>query len=277
MLYLKFAANHLQSGHVMALAGCFSGEREEKSWLITGGTVIPECTDLYTSNAQEADMRIWRHANVRKPSKFLICSPDTNVYSIGLLFVNPSWEIKVQTNLLHHPQQYIDLNKSSVCFQCDPCLASIIPSKLNSIFLQLYIVTGCDYTSYFTGIGKATFLKIFFENSEFITGTGMVGCLLETNILNQKSGFYAFIRLVGTVYFKKNLASVVSKLNIETPVQLFNSLGCTTDHEPKHTEWYNLIKKAYNPMNETQQLPTLTALNRHWMRCCWIKEMWKNS
>ena len=37
------------------------------------------------------------------------------------------------------------------------------------------------------------------------------------------------------------------------------------------------MKKAYNPMNETQRLPTLTALNRHWMRCCWIKEMWKNS
>ena len=112
-----------------------------------------------------------------KPSKVMIHSPDTDVYSKGLLFVNSSWEIKVQTNLLYHPQQYIDFNKLSVCFQCDPYLASIMPSKLNSFISQLYIVTGCDYISYFSEIGKATFLKIFFENSEFITGTCMVGHL----------------------------------------------------------------------------------------------------
>lgn len=38
-----------------------------------------------------------------------------------------------------------------------------------------------------------------------------------------------------------------------------------------------MIKKSINPMTETQRLPTLTALERHWKRSCWIKEMWRNS
>ena len=105
----------------------------------------------------------------------------------------------------------------------------------------------------------------------------MTGSLSDTDSSSLSLGFLSFIRLIGTVYFKKNLASVVSKLGIETPVQLFNSFTSTIATEERHKQWYENIKKSITPMNETQRLPTLTALERLWRRCCWIKQMWANS
>ena len=51
----------------------------------------------------------------------------------------------------------------------DPDLSSIQPSLLPKIMQTLFVATGCDYTSFFSGIGKATFLRYFFQHSEFIT------------------------------------------------------------------------------------------------------------
>ena len=105
----------------------------------------------------------------------------------------------------------------------------------------------------------------------------MTGSLSNTSNETINLGYLSFVRLIGTVYFKKNLASVTSKLGIETPVQLFNSIDPSISIEERHKIWYQMIKKSINPMTETQRLPTLTALERHWKRSCWIKEMWRNS
>lgn len=92
------------------------------------------------------------------------------------------------------------------------------------------------------------------------------------------SGFLALVRLVGTVYFKKNLATVVSKLGVETPNQLFNSTNQSnmTDEE-RHQEWHHAIKRVIHITSENQRPPTLSALRRHWLTLCWIKGMWNNS
>lgn len=72
---------------------------------------------------------------------------------------------------------------------------------------QLYIVTGCDYISYVSGLGKATFLNYFYQHVNFITGgTQADGDLAMTDKLTMKTGFLALIRLFGTAYFKKNLS-----------------------------------------------------------------------
>ena len=81
-----------------------------------------------------------------------------------------------------------------------------------------------------------------------------------------KAGFLAMMRLFGTAYFKKNLASVVSKLGLETPEQLFNSMDSSLEIEKKHMEWYKSIKRVVRLTSEDQRPPTLTALWRHWMR-----------
>ena len=65
-----------------------------------------------------------------------------------------------------HYNLYIDVGRLISSFQCDPDLASLPQSEL---VLQLYAVTGCDYTSFVSGISKATFLIIFFQHADFIT------------------------------------------------------------------------------------------------------------
>lgn len=69
----------------------------------------------------------------------------------------------------------------------------------------------------------------------------------------------------------------LSKLGFETPNQLFNSINPTLSNEEKHKEWYLAIKRVILVQSEDQRPPTLTALERHWKRSCWIKHMWENS
>jgi len=36
------------------------------------------------------------------------------------------------------------------------------------IFHTIFVATGCDYISFFSEIGKATFLRYFYQHAEFI-------------------------------------------------------------------------------------------------------------
>ena len=87
-----------------------------------------------------------------------------------------------------------------------------------------------------------TFLNCFFQHAEFITGGQSIGCLSQTEATNMNAGFLSFIRQIGTVYFKKHLATVVSKLGFETPDQLYNSMDPSLNDEEKHREWYLSIE-----------------------------------
>ena len=90
----------------------------------------------------------------------------------------------------------------------------------------------------FKGIGKAQFLNCFFQHASFIGGKDMPGSMEEVSTNNRASGFLSFLRLIGTVYFKKHLASFISIHNIETPQQLYNSIDSITP-EDKHKSFMN--------------------------------------
>lgn len=80
----------------------------------------------------------------------------------------------------------------------DPGLSSIEPALLPQIFQTLFVVTGYDYTSFFSGLGKATFLRYLFQHSQFITsGQGIIsGTLANVGSSDLESGFLSFLRLV---------------------------------------------------------------------------------
>lgn len=89
LAYLRKAGHQLTRGQSFILAGCFSGEQQDMAWEIENGR-IPKPITSFQSNAQEADMRVWRHA-LQTPStckRILIYSPDTDVYNIGLTLVH---------------------------------------------------------------------------------------------------------------------------------------------------------------------------------------------
>ena len=57
---------------------------------------------------------------------------------------------------------------------------------------------------HFVGLGKATMMRRFFENAWFITGTQKFpGTLADTAPGRKEQGFLSFVRLIGTMYFKK--------------------------------------------------------------------------
>ena len=45
----------------------------------------------------------------------------------------------------------------------DPDLSSVESSLLPQIHQTLFVVTGCDYISFFRGIGKVTFTQVLFS------------------------------------------------------------------------------------------------------------------
>ena len=77
----------LRQGQTLVLAGCLSGQQQDCAWILTKGNLYPKLTDMFLSNAQEVDMRVWRHA-----------------------LQTPGCQYIVQINLPHHQVRYVNLN-----------------------------------------------------------------------------------------------------------------------------------------------------------------------
>ena len=275
--YLQTARLLLHPRQQLVVAGCFSGTAENTAWRITEDDLLPQPEPIYRSTAQEADIRLWRHVISSQAHNILIYSPDTDVYNIGLgLIYGLSAEHIIQLNPPHCDEQYLHLNKLLQAFENDPDTALLPSHKLGQILQTLFITLGCDYISYISGFGKASVLKCFFQHADFINSSHMPGCLSETQTYNLNSGFQAFLRLVGTLYFKKNLPAFVSEYGFATPNQLFNSLD-TVPH--KHKIWIEKIRNvvADRIVCEEERVPSDGALWRHWLRTCWFSQMWANS
>lgn len=67
--------------------------------VIQGNGYLPEPITQYKSNAEEADMIMWRHALRCSGQRVLVYSPDTNV--IGLPLTDLMREYIVQINVPH--------------------------------------------------------------------------------------------------------------------------------------------------------------------------------
>ena len=144
----------------LILAGCFDGHAENQAWEVSAHDQQP--IPRLNSSAEEADTRIWLHVFQSFGGRKLVCSPDTDVYHIGLpLIQSVSQDIYVQLSALTSPDEKL-LHINSFCSSlfCDPDLA-LTPEQVRPSLLQsLFICTGCDYISFFSGIGKATFLSL---------------------------------------------------------------------------------------------------------------------
>ena len=234
----------------------------------------------YYSNAEEADNRIWRYA---VQCNALIYSRDTDVYNIGLshMSLKPGTTYFIQLNLQHSDEKKcININNLQIALQKDPDLSNLPQGREFCKILQtLFISTGCDYISYFKFIGKATILNNFFQYASFICGDNLVGCLHGTSLGNTEDNFLSFIRLIGTCYFKKHTTAFVAIKGYKTPSHLYNSLDPSLPPKERHRVWLNTIREVVSDriINKEDRVPTITSLWRHWLRCCWVSQMWQNS
>ena len=143
----------------------------------------------------------------------------------------------------------------------------------------LFISTGCDYISYFKFIGKATILNNFFQYASFICGDNLVGCLHGTSLGNTEDNFLSFIRLIGICYFKKHTTAFIAIKGHKTPSHLYKSIDPSLPPKERHKVWLNTIREVVSDriINEEDRVPTITSLWCHWLRCCWVSQMWQNS
>ena len=205
---------------------------------------LPTPNPIYKSCSMEADMRIWRHVAVVNAHRILVYSPDTDVYNIGTAVAHkfPEKDVIVQVIVAHSRDlRYVQIKNIPKVLENDPDVASLPPGDAVAIFYMLFVVSGCDYISYFNGFGKGTFLNIFYQYAEFVTGKNSSGLLCHYSEDNKAVGFLAFLRLIGSLYFKKHYSAVVSLKSVETPQQLLNSFPSHSEVD-QHKAWFNAIR-----------------------------------
>ena len=265
------------------MAGCFSGEIQHTATVITGGdaregeSTYPSPDENYKSSALEVEQHIWRHALVTRSQDLLLYSPDTDIYNIGLSLLEQQLSNKtivVQINVLHKEKKNLNLNALLQKFRDDTDLASLSTNTFGKALQTAFIGSGCDYIFFFSGFGKASVLDNIVQHAKFITGGECPGTLENTDLLTKDMGFQAFVRLIGTCYFKKHLSGFAA-IGKTTPNQLYYSI--TGDNRLK--EWWNAIRSTCSEriLTEEQRPPTYTALQKHWEGACWVSQMWNNS
>lgn len=141
--------------------------------------------------------------------KVLVLSPDTDVYMIGIALESAHHKnVIVQINKYSARElKFLSLLSLKIALENDPDLGLLHSYDLIQILQRIYVCTGCDYVSFFSGIGKATFMR-YFQHSAFISGGSNPGSLGNTNLHNNwKLGLLAFNR----VYFKKHSSEFEAK------------------------------------------------------------------
>ena len=161
----KFMLNniqpHLEPHQKFYAAGAFEEPLSQTSWF-THGRNTPQ------PDREETDTRLWLHAARTQYNQILVLSPDTDVYIIGLpLQCTCEKNIIVQISKMSSMElTLLCLNQLVEALRNDPDLSSIPDIH----FIQTYVITGCDYISFFCGLGKVTFLRYFFQHAKFIAG-----------------------------------------------------------------------------------------------------------
>lgn len=270
--FLHNAHTILQGQQSLTLAGCFSGDAEDHAWVISLQDTEPAST--LNCDAEEADTRVWLHALRSRGTRKLVCSPDTDVFHIGLPIVDSSSiDVIVQLNTYTSMEhRYLHLDALCTALHHDPDLSEV-PQAFRSKWLQtLFICTGCDYTSFFAGIGKATFMRVAFQYCNIISADTQAfpGCLSYT-MERKEEGYLAFLRLVGTAYFAKHR----SCFQYTSPRVFLNSFG-SEDPQQAHKLWFNSIRTTvWERIEFEDELPpSVEALWRHWLRTCWVSHYW---
>ncbi len=114
------------------------------------------------SRVDESDTRVWLHLKYSAGTKKFILSPDTDVYHIGLPLVTSVDCVIVQLSRPSDKElKLLNVNILVDLFKRDPDLVTIPEIYIPTVLQTLFVCTGCDYISFFSGIGKAFFLKVF--------------------------------------------------------------------------------------------------------------------
>ena len=151
------------------------------------------CDHTLQCNAEEADTRLWLHAIKSERCKMLVFSPDTDTLFIGQGMVNVlTMDVVIQVGKGASDKKFIHLNALVQALSNDVDLNPIPTENRSKVLQSLFVLNGCDCTSFFVGFGKVVFFKAFYAYSEFTSGES--GAL--SHLLNDES-YLAFLHMIG--------------------------------------------------------------------------------
>ena len=249
----------------------------EVAYCVTSSGEKLSCPQLWT-NADEADLRVWLHCVHSAGRRKLIFSPDTDVYHAGLTVVPllPESEIIVQlSKTFKEGSKFLHMNRLLQALRSDPDLLGLPPLIRPQALQTLYVCTGCDYVSFFAGMGKVTFLSTFYQYASFIAGgTDTCGSIGEVSLDTDSSACLSFFCLVGFAYFRAH----ASAFELPTPMALYHSIT-ESDIVERHNKWLGMIRKTVwlRADAENKNMPSTDALKLHWSRSLWIIGMWNKA
>ena len=182
----------------------------------------------------------------------------------------------IQLSTIGRPLKFIHLNALSQSFHSDPDLSRIEATDLHQVLQTAYVSSGCDFVSFFSGIGKASFLSALYTHAGFISSNtdDLPGSL--ANVSPSSEGFLAFIRLIGVIYFVKNCRAFQDY----SPENLYHSLAePNKETSDQHQDWYNTIRgKTWERIQFEHELPpSIDALEYHWACTIWVIDYWSQS
>ena len=204
-----------------------------------------------------------------------VSSPDTDVYHIGLTVVSELQECDVIVQLNKHSDErtrYLHMTNMIIALSNDPDLSALhIPTR-PQVLQSIYVATGCDYTSFFNGLGKVTFLATFFQHAAFIAGrTSPPGSMGEMSLDIQSDAQFSFLRLVGCAYYKQHTLAFRSK----TPEALYYCVSDAATTYKQHAKWLAIIRSTVRQRvdTETKVMPTIyrgstSTLEEVHVGCC---------
>ena len=100
-----------------------------------------------------------------------------------LPLLDSTMQVIVQLSLYSSIEHwYMHLGRLHTALNNDPDLSTTPPEFRPKLLQSLFICTGCDYTSFFVGFGKAIFMRYAFQHNNFINADteDLPGSLIHT-------------------------------------------------------------------------------------------------
>jgi hypothetical protein len=310
----------LREGQTLVVAGGFdSGRYENKACVLlcVGGQLIERVGEEFKSNHAEADYRICLHV-LKCPCKVVtVFSPDSDVLMVGLLTFE-KWsalgagagqekQIYVQISRSRGEEAnqpgIVDVNKLVGVLRRHPDLQTIDERRRVLCIVSLFVFTGCDFVSFFSGVSKKTFLKNFYHEAHFIsgaTGHGLADwdgpwvlsaagvkegvkqaeetgqwCLAVPQEL--RGAFGSFLRNTGVGYFLRYRA----RFEQETAPRSFTTITGGGDMRDLTgvSAWVDALRNQTwtASAGEEGNIPSLGALFFHFMRGVLVLRIWDSA
>ena len=205
----------------------------------------------------------------------------------------------MQLNGAAGKERFLSLTKLHNALNNDNELESVPKTDLAKYIQMIYILSGCDYVSFFMGQGKASFFStcmkfaLFIYNGQLQNGVVLPGNIIKypnptkCSMCNDQPALcdscnegmnissLPFLRIIGCLYFLSNR----SAYSEDSPESLFRKIMHRNPNMGPlelHHAWLDDIRtKTYDrTIYENDCLPSNQALHLHWCRCVYVALMY---